>query len=101
MAEYKVGERLRSRVSGVHVLVIRVSDVDVEITCGGEPMAREGETLPEIDSPVSGSPVVMGKRYEDEAASVEVLCVSAGDGPLAVNGASLQLKNPKPLPASD
>ena len=37
----------------------------------------------------------MGKRYIDEAETLEVLCVKAGDGSLAANGALLLQKDTK------
>jgi hypothetical protein len=43
----------------------------------------------------------MGKRYVDEADSVELLCTKPGDGLPALDGEVLQLKDAKPLPASD
>jgi hypothetical protein len=50
----------------------------------------------------AGTPVtLLGKRYVDAADSVEVLCTSAGTGSLTINGVPLEIKSPKPLPASD
>ncbi len=43
----------------------------------------------------------MGKRYVDEAGTIELLCVKPGKGTLALDGAALVLKEAKPLPASD
>ncbi|MBH0775287.1 hypothetical protein [Nocardia bovistercoris] len=100
MAEYKVGERLRSRGSSAQVMVIRTQG-DIEIACAGEPMAREGDTVTASESAAAGAALEMGKRYEDGAGLVEVLCVAPGAGPLAVDGVALVLKTPKPLPASD
>ena len=45
--------------------------------------------------------VVMGKRYIDEAETLEVLCVKAGDGSLAANGTLLLQKDTKKLPKTD
>ncbi len=101
MAEYKVGERLRSRVSSVSLVVVRVDRLDIEITCGGESVARSGDELTTSAVAADGPAIEMGKRYEDPDGTVEVLCVAAGAGELAVNGTPLQLKTPRPLPASD
>ena len=43
----------------------------------------------------------MGKRYVDEAGTVELLCVKAGKGSLAIDGTILRTKDAKPLPSSD
>jgi hypothetical protein len=43
---------------------------------------------------------VMGKRYVDDAGG-EVLVTQAGDGTLSVGATALNLKEAKPLPASD
>ena len=44
---------------------------------------------------------LIGKRYVDAAGTVELLCVKPGKGSLAIAGVALQLKDAKPLPASD
>jgi hypothetical protein len=43
----------------------------------------------------------LGKRYVDDGDTMEVLCTKPGTGSLGADGASLQLKEAKPLPASD
>ena len=43
----------------------------------------------------------MGKRYVDEAGRVELLCVKAGKGSLAIDGVALKTKDAKSLPSSD
>ncbi|SNT36712.1 hypothetical protein [Rhodococcoides kyotonense] len=102
MAEYKVGERLRSRVSTVQVVVVRAGKGDADIACDGVVLVRDGEDLvPASGGPSDGAKVDMGKRYEDADGTVEVLCVSPGAGRLSLGDRPLQLKAPKPLPASD
>lgn len=44
---------------------------------------------------------LLGKRYADDAQGLEVLCTKSGAGTLTVDGAPMQLKGAKPLPASD
>jgi hypothetical protein len=44
---------------------------------------------------------LLGKRYADYRAVVEVLATRAGVGTLTINGNPMDLKNPKGLPASD
>ena len=43
----------------------------------------------------------IGKRYVDEADTIQVLCTKAGSGTLALDGKALQIQAAKPLPASD
>jgi hypothetical protein len=43
----------------------------------------------------------IGKRYVDAAGTLELLCVKHGQGSLSIGGVALQLKDAKPLPASD
>jgi hypothetical protein len=95
----KPGSKLKSTVCDTEVMVIRGSGAIVE--CGGAPMAdvRPGE-LGAI-KPEFAQGTQIGKRYVDAAGAVELLCVKAGKGSLSIGGATLQLKDAKPLPASD
>ncbi|HKS47002.1 MAG TPA: hypothetical protein VJT49_18200 [Amycolatopsis sp.] len=44
----------------------------------------------------------VGKRYTDGAAgTIELLCTKPGEGVPALDGILLEIKTPKPLPASD
>ena len=62
----------------------------------GEAVTPTGEVHP--DHAVG---VAMGKRYIDEAETLEVLCVKSGDGSLAANGTLLLQKDTKKLPKTD
>ena len=42
-----------------------------------------------------------GKRYVDAENAIELLCTKPGDGLPALNGVLLELKDAKPMPASD
>ena len=44
---------------------------------------------------------VIGKRYVNEAQTIEVLCIKSGDGSLYYNGDELMTKDTKKLPSSD
>jgi hypothetical protein len=98
-----IGMRLRSVVCATQVVVVRSpADVDVNLTCGGEAMidlSAEPERLPTAAGHDAGTQ--LGKRYAHRDAGVELLCTRAGDGSLWLDGAPLELKPPKPLPASD
>jgi hypothetical protein len=97
-----VGLTLYSTVDSTAVIVVRATDADVTITCGGEEMTAE---KPAGDSGASGPPsadgTLLGKRYTNEEVGLELLCTKGGPGALAVNGSPLQIKQAKPLPASD
>jgi hypothetical protein len=44
---------------------------------------------------------VMGKRYSEPESGIQLLCVTAGEGTLAVNGHPLEIEAAKQLPSSD
>ena len=95
----KPGTKLKSTVCDAEVMVIRGSGVVVE--CGGAPMALErpaerGTLAADLDKGT-----LIGKRYVDAGGTVELLCVKPGQGSLSIGGVALQLKDAKPLPASD
>ena len=100
--ELKAGARLRSAVSDAELIVIRASDGDVEVTCGGLAVLDGGDDSPKtaIQAGQEGS-ILLGKRYVDDGDILELLCTKPGDGALAVDGRPLQLKTAKPLPSSD
>ena len=95
----KPGTKLKSTVCDTEVMVIRGSDAVVE--CGGKPMADERPAERAAVDPAFAEGTKMGKRYVDAAGTLELLCVKAGQGSLAVNGVPLQTKDAKPLPSSD
>jgi hypothetical protein len=104
MARVAVGQALRSVTDTTMVIIVRGSDEDVTITCGGSAMidARSAPTpAPMPVDPSFAAGTLLGKRYEDGAATIELLCTKAGPGSLAVNGELLVVKSAKPLPASD
>lgn len=96
------GTRLASVTCTTEVVVVRVKDAGVDLTCGGHPMVEMGAAT-DRSEPKDGlaSGTALGKRYVDEAETIEVLCTKAGEGTLAVGGIALRPKVAKPLPASD
>jgi hypothetical protein len=62
----------------------------------GEPTASAAAADPSLRG---GS--VIGKRYVDAAGTAEILCTKPGTGTLTLDGEVLQVKDAKPLPASD
>lgn len=102
MPELKPGGRLQSTVCTTEVIVVKAPGGDVDVTCGGAPMAEAGS------AEVSGAPAadaaegtLLGKRYVNDDESLELLCTKPGDGSLGVGDTLLSLKEAKPLPASD
>lgn len=96
----KNGTRLASQVCDTQVIVVRTADSLDDLRCGGVPMVELGaQRTGEIDPAFAGG-TVMGKRYVDEAGA-EVLVTKPGAGSLSVGATALQLKEVKPLPASD
>jgi hypothetical protein len=102
MTLVKPGDRLRSRVCGTEVIVVRAPSVDTEIACGGEPMAKNEPTAAaKANGAAAGPGTLLGKRYADEEIGLELLCTKAGHGQLSVDGRVLALRQARPLPASD
>jgi hypothetical protein len=99
----KPGARFRSAVCDTEVVVVRATDVTVDLRCGGPPMAPLGESSPSnltVRLPFDTG-TALGKRYVDETSSFEVLCTKAGAGTLSAGDTPLAVKEAKPLPASD
>ena len=49
----------------------------------------------------TGEGSLVGKRYVDEAETLEFLCTRGGEGNVSVNGVALEVKQAKRLPSSD
>lgn len=103
MPQYKAGTRLRSAVCATEVVVIAAPAEDIVLTCGGAPLLAEGESAPPGVALVTaaGEGALLGKRYTNEAGTLELLCVKRGEGVLSCAGVALQIKGAKPLPSSD
>ena len=95
----KPGLKLRGTTCSTEIVVVRPATGDVDIACCDEPMT-DAETDVR-DSAPSPDGILLGKRYADEATGLEVLCTKPGPGPMTVDGREVEVKGPKPLPASD
>jgi hypothetical protein len=98
----KNGTRLQSQVCDTQVIVVRSADSLDDLRAGGAPMVPVGNDVDDslsIDGAFSGG-TLMGKRYVDDAGA-EVLVTKAGKGSLSVGSTPLDIKEAKPLPASD
>ncbi len=100
--QLKTGARLQSTVCNAEVMIITAPAQDVSLSCGGAAMAAAGSDVEkgEIDSDHQLG-VQIGKRYVDEDSTLELLCIKPGEGSLALDGATLLLKDSKKLPKSD
>lgn len=96
-----VGLTLYSTVDSTAVIVVRAPESDVTITCGGAEMTTEKPATEAAAAPPSPDGTLLGKRYADEELGLELLCTKGGPGALEVNGTPLEIKQAKPLPASD
>jgi len=98
----KNGTRLQSQVCQTQVIVVRSSERLDDLRAGGAPMVplnTESVAVATADPALMGGNIV-GKRYVDESGA-EVLVTKGGQGTLTVGDAALNLKEAKPLPASD
>lgn len=101
--ELKPGLRLESRTCDTQVVVVKAPKdaPDVDVRCGGVPMAALGEATGREAMTVEGEPTLLGKRYADEELGLELLCTQGGLGTLTVVEVPLLVKGAKPLPSSD
>ena len=97
----KPGTRLYSAVCDGQLIVVRSPAEPVELTIGGVPARTTPGEAGAAASAEPGSGTVIGKRYTDSAGVVELLCTKPGQGVPALDGVQLEIKDAKPLPASD
>jgi hypothetical protein len=101
----KNGTRLQSQVCDTQVIVVRSADSLDDLRAGGAPMVPVGsegagpDSDLSLDADFSGG-TLMGKRYVDDGGA-EVLVTKAGAGSLSIGTTPLEIKEAKPLPASD
>ncbi len=101
--ELKPGARLKSPTSTTEVVVVRAPSGDVDLRCGGRQMVPLDDDVAIAGAPdaAHASGTLLGKRYADPEAGLEVLCTKAGDGSLSIGDDPLLVKDAKPLPSSD
>lgn len=95
----KPGTRLKSATCDTEVVIIRCNVHQVE--CGGKAMAETIDSKFAAPDADFANGTIMGKRYVTADNGVELLCVKPGKGTLSIGGTMLNLKEAKPLPASD
>jgi hypothetical protein len=98
----KAGTRLESQVCSTQIIVIRATDDLNDLRAGGEPMVvvgTEGAHSGTLD-PRWADGNVLGKRYIAHSGA-EVLVTRTGKGTLSIGSTPMELKEARPLPASD
>jgi hypothetical protein len=100
--QLKPGMRFRSQVCETEVVVVKASG-EADLACGGVPVVPLGDPVDPAAalSPDRAEGTLLGKRYTDEDATVEILCVKPGEGTLSLDGRPMSVKSAKALPASD
>ena len=101
--QLRPGARLASTVDATEIIVIRASVSDLDLRCGGHPMAVVGASPATEASiePTHRAGTKLGKRYEHVDHGLEVLCTRGGEGSLSIGDEPLRVKQAKNLPASD
>ena len=99
----KPGMRLFSNACATEMVAVRAPADEVDLTIGGLSPTSDGSFRTEPSGVLEGhgGGATIGKRYVDEAETIELLCTKAGDGLPALGGEVLQVKAAKPLPSSD
>jgi hypothetical protein len=98
--ELRPGLRLESTTSETEIVVVKApAGADLDVRCGGQPMAEQGSGTSNGDA--ADGETLMGKRYSSEELGLEVLCTKPGAGALSVGDTPLEIKGAKPLPSSD
>lgn len=101
--ELKPGARFRSAVCATEIVVIKAPTGPVDLRCGGHTVVPIGDESPAGLSAAPGfdGGTLIGKRYTDGTAELELLCSKGGASSLSVGAELLELKDAKPLPSSD
>ena len=99
----KAGKRVFSVVCTTEMVVVKAPSDDVDLTIGGVAPVESADERTGNASLVEGhrGGTAIGKRYVDDADTIELLCTKAGEGVPALDGTPMHLKEAKPLPASD
>jgi hypothetical protein len=101
--QLKPGMRLKSQVCETQVVVVKAPADPVDVRCGGVALIEASGTSAEGASMDAGfaEGTLLGKRYADDGAGLELLCSKPGAGSLSIGDAKLEIKGTKALPSSD
>jgi hypothetical protein len=99
----KPGARLFGATSTTEAIVVKAPAHAVDIRIGGHAVVLSAAERSADGSVLAGhdTPVLMGKRYVDASGTLELLCTKAGAGAFAIGDDLCEVKDAKPLPASD
>ena len=93
------GARYRASNSSLEVVIVKApAEGDEPLLCDGVEMTTEAT---EPGAGAQGEQLLLGKRYSAPGLGLEVLCVTAGPGPLSLGTEPLGEQQAKALPASD
>jgi hypothetical protein len=97
------GSRWKSAVCDTEVVVVKAPKEEAELQCGGATMLPHNAAKPADAVCAAGQDggSLLGKRYGDDAAAIEVLCTKAGQGGLAIDGRAMVIRQTVQLPSSD
>src|SRR5579859_6658409 len=101
MKVLKLGSRHKSAVCETQVMVIRATQEPVDLRCGGLPMIEVNADAPAgvaLD-PGFAAGSLIGKRYIDDADTIELLCTKGGRGSLSLGSDAFAVKQAKALPS--
>ena len=94
---------MKSAVDTTELVVVQAPEDEIDVRCGGAPMLAAGT---EADGSATLNPAfsegsLLGKRYADADAGIELLCTKAGEGSLSLGETPILVKDAKALPSSD
>ncbi|TDG11306.1 hypothetical protein E2F43_18800 [Seongchinamella unica] len=100
MVSVKPGARLKSTVCDTEVMVVRGSG-EIDLRCGGSALTESGGSAGGTPSEDFAAGSLIGKRYVDTEANIELLCIRGGAGSLSLGEVKLSVKRAEALPSSD
>ena len=100
MITLKPGARFKSAVCDTEVMVIKGKG-DFDLRCGGLLLSTDGGDGNAQVNDAFNTGALIGKRYVNEQASIELLCTKGGAGSLADGEQRLNIKQTEALPSSD
>lgn len=101
MPTIKPGQRLQSQACDTQVMIIKGAG-EIDLRCGGVDMTDiQASIQPSgcLESYDTGT--LMGKRYVNADATLELLCTKPGQGSLSLETMLLTIKATQALPSSD
>ena len=101
--QYKVGTKLKSAVCDTQIILLRVPARPIDLGIGGAAPLTDAQAKPDdaVLDPAWAAGSITGKRYCDEAETIELLCTKGGQGGISMDGLALGIKQAKQLPSSD